>query len=129
MNYSELIALSEETRKICIWGTGFFGSGDAYLFIKCMIEPKKISFFCDNKNIVDVEITDGVKTVDRTYIYEHKDEVVCIIAVENIEVQKVIKKQLADEGILAYTLNSSDIFQLADSMLGGGILRGLLKNF
>jgi siroheme synthase (precorrin-2 oxidase/ferrochelatase) len=118
MNYCELIGLADDKREICVWGTGGLGKGDAYLFLKNVLEPKKkVAFFCDNYSTNGVEVVDGIKTIEKSYLYKHIDEVLCIIAIENKDIQREITAQLESMGIKSYTMDSKDIFEICNIML------------
>lgn len=117
MTINELNELADSNMKICIFGAGELGKGDAYLFLKNMLCPKRIDYFCDSNMRSGIEICDGIKTIDIENLCLHKKDIICVIAVSNKKIQEEIKTSLIDHKIdKIYTINYPDIFRICDEM-------------
>lgn len=117
MNILELSELIDSNMEICIWGTGFLGRGDAYLFLKNMLYPKRINYFCDSYACSGIEVVDGITTIDLEYLYQNKKDIICIIAVSSKKIQEEIKRQLTEHDFdKIYTINGVDIFEICDEI-------------
>lgn len=104
--------------KICIFGAGGLGRGDAYLFLKNMLHPKRIDYFYDSNMRSGIEIVDGIKTIDMENLCLYKKDIICVIAVSSKKIQEEIKTWLIDHKIdKMYTINYPDIFRICDEIL------------
>lgn len=131
MNYSEYLELINEKKKICIFGAGVLGRGDGYYFLKNMLGyEQQINYFCDNYLQADTLVVDNIKTIEISYLYEHADEIVCVIVV-NGKVLYEIKEQLECHNLKVYTLDDCDIFKLCNEIMqiGNEFLVSKVRNF
>lgn len=127
MNYSELLEILEEKKEICIFGAGILGRGEGYLFIKNMLEEgQRINYFCDNNILAGTEIVDGIQTIEVSYLYEHSNEVVCVIMAKGSSLYE-IKEQLEGHNLKTYMLDEYSIFSICGEIMRGGDRKYILR--